>query len=370
MEKGRWSFTAAQRGALEHVYQQLKDPSAILQEKLANKLTLSLSKVQSWFTWRHELDLARSACGGYVPAEGGGAGRAESSGHLARSPGVPNPARSGADKQAIRIYNRGIRSKLGVEPGFVQLSAREAQEAAAREGLTLHTSSATLSGYAGVTYKSMNKSMDPRGHFEVHMSIDSIKTYLGSFDTAEHASLVYQRGLRFREAGFGSTDGHPKQQGSEALRRAFAQEIGLTEQRRPRAFKPTLLGADSALPRWQSAQGKAEKASRKQEEDLERTEFKERLRQDYLQMQRRAKKAAALAAQVLATRVSIASELHMRMIKASLAAEEAEREFEAANACLCKPSGNSPLDSKEQPMVWDYSQGEWVFGNNWPPEFV
>ena len=402
MEKGRWSFTAAQRGALEHVFQQLKDPSAIVQEKLANKLTVSLSEVQSWFTWRHELELARSACGGYggavalpfcsvciwesankirvdkslsnvewarvigvaegslrrhwkhdgapVPAEGGGAGRAESSGHLARSPGVPKPARPGAEKQ------QAIRSKLGVEPGFVQLSAREAQEAAAREGLTLRTLRKNLSGYAGVIYKPMH----PRDHFEVHMSIDSVKTYLGCFDTAEHAALVYQRGLRFREAGLGSADAEPKQKGSEALRRAFARSIGLTEQRRPRAFKPTLLGADSALPRWQREQGKADKAIRKQQGPLERAEFKKRLRQDYLQMQRRAKKAAALAAQVLAARVSIATEIHMRMAQASLAAEEAEREFEAANACLCKPSGNPPLDSKEQPMVWDYSKGEWV----------
>ena len=402
MEKGRWSFTAAQRGALEHVFQQLKDPSAIVQEKLANKLTVSLSEVQSWFTWRHELELARSACGGYggavalpfcsvciwesankirvdkslsnvewarvigvaegslrrhwkhdgapVPAEGGGAGRAQSSGHLARSPGVPKPARPGAEKQ------QAIRSKLGVEPGFVQLSAREAQEAAAREGLTLRTLRKNLSGYAGVIYKPMH----PRDHFEVHMSIDSVKTYLGYFDTAEHAALVYQRGLRFREAGLGSADAEPKQKGSEALRRAFARSIGLTEQRRPRAFKPTLLGADSALPRWQREQGKADKAIRKQQGPLERAEFKKRLRQDYLQMQRRAKKAAALAAQVLAARVSIATEIHMRMAQASLAAEEAEREFEAANACLCKPSGNPPLDSKEQPMVWDYSKGEWV----------
>ena len=192
------------------------------------------------------------------------------------------------------------------------------------------------------------------------MSIDSVKTYLGYFDTAEHAALVYQRGLRFREAGLGSADAEPKQKGSEALRRAFARSIGLTEQRRPRAFKPTLLGADSALPRWQREQGKADKAIRKQQGPLERAEFKKRLRQDYLQMQRRAKKAAALAAQVLAARVSIATEIHMRMAQASLAAEEAEREFEAANACLCKPSGNPPLDSKEQPMVWDYSKGEWV----------
>ena len=162
-------------------------------------------------------------------------------GELRRASRLYVPAHSNANKKRTQqaMVTQGARSKrrqaVSEEVAIVHarehithgtstplnMSADEAVATAAAEGMDLNKwrSAKSISGYRGVTFLT-------GGRYKVQMCVDGKTKYLGSFDTAEQAALVYAR----RHTKLHGTPA-VEMSADEAVAAAVAEGINLDEWR-------------------------------------------------------------------------------------------------------------------------------------------
>ena len=108
--------------------------------------------------------------------------------------GAFETAEEAATAYARSAYGRADAAKLLQPRSAPTATAAEAIRQAAREGLTLATSSGSNTGYKGVYYHPKQRGSK---NYKLEVTVGGKRVFLGWFATAEQAALFYAR----REAG-------------------------------------------------------------------------------------------------------------------------------------------------------------------------